>query len=50
MYLIHVPKPQLSHGDIDEPGVFINIGDVPAEMAYLGLRIAVFLQYGVPSV
>ena len=50
MYLIHVPKPRLSHGDIDEPGVFINIGDVSAETAYLSLRITVFLQYGVPSV
>ena len=50
MYLIYVPKPRLSHSDIDEPGVFINIGDVPAETAYLNLRIAVFLQYGVPSV
>ena len=50
VYLIYIPKPWLSHGDIDEPGVFINIGDVPTEMAYLSLRIAVFLQYGVPSV
>ena len=50
VYLIYVPKPRLSHGDVDEPGVFINIGDVPAEMAYLSLRITVFLQYGVPSV
>ena len=50
MYLIHIPKPRLSYGDVDEPGVFINIGDVPAETAYLSLRIAVFLQYGVPSV
>ena len=50
VYLIYVPKPWLSHGDIDAPGVFINIDDVPAEMAYLSLRIAVFLQYGVPSV
>ena len=50
MYLIYVTKPQLSHGDVDEPGVFINISDVPAEMAYLSLRIAIFLQYGVPSV
>ena len=50
MYLIYVPKPRFPHGDIDEPGIFINIGDVPAEMAYLSLRIAIFLQYGVPSV
>ena len=50
MYLIYVPKPRLPHGNIDEPGVFINIGDVAAETAYLSLRIAVFLQYGVPSV
>ena len=50
VYLIHIPKPWLSHGNIDEPGIFINSGDVPAEMAYLSLRIAVFLQYGVPSV
>ena len=50
MYLIYVPKSWLSHGNVDEPGVFINIGDVPAETAYLGLRIAVFLQYGVPFV
>ena len=50
MYLIYVPKFRLSYSDVDEPGIFINIGDVPAEMAYLGLRIAIFLQYGVPSV
>ena len=50
VYLIHVPKPRLSHCNIDEPGIFINIGDVPAETAYLSLRIAIFLQYGVPSV
>ena len=50
MYLIHVPKPWLSHGNVDEPGVFINIGDVPTETAYLSLRITVFLQYGVSSV
>ena len=50
IYLIHIPKPRLSHGNVDEPVVFINIGDVPAETAYLSLRIAIFLQYGVPSV
>ena len=50
VYLIHIPKPLLSHGDVDEPGIFINIGDVPTKTAYLSLRIAVFLQYGVPSV
>ena len=50
VYLIHVPKSWLSYGNVDEPGIFINIGNVPAKMAYLGLRIAVFLQYGVPSV
>ena len=50
VYLIHVPKSWLSYSDVDEPGVFINIGDVPAKTVYLGLRITVFLQYGVPSV
>ena len=50
VYLIYVPKLWLSHSDVDEPGVFINIGDVPTETAYLSLRITVFLQYGVPSV
>ena len=50
VYLIYIPKPWLSQGNIDEPGVFINIGDVAAETAYLSLRITVFLQYGVPPV
>ena len=50
MYLVHIPKPRLPHGNVDEPGVFINIGVVAAETAYLSLRIAIFLQYGVPFI
>ena len=50
MYLIYIPKLRLPYGDIDEPGVFIYIGNVATKMAYLSLGIAVFLQYGVPSV
>ena len=47
MYLVHVPKPRLPNGGVDEPGVFVDISDVATETAYLSLRVAVFLQYGV---